>query len=437
MLIDIIVTTYNRVELFKQTMESFFIHTDVTGINQIVIADDGSTDGTNDYIAELVQRYPCTIVRSNISREHKGLVPLFNEALNACANGLVCELQDDLTFTAGWLEKQIFELQNRKVDFVTGYDAKEHKPFQVNREGHCVKHSTRFTQLLAYRETWNRWFPMLPDYDFPTPCTLPDGHCVGSNIDMKLSGMRKNDPCGQTKILVLPGLVDHKAERFNSTWRKDISETPRSKVFYNGGLQAGRVQVYWQQRALRQGDLAVGYAGLSETVQAAILVKKREFITQYLDTNLPTIDYGCGVGKFAPLFDGVNYVGLDLTKQFLDSARRNNPAKTFVLLTDPTLKTFSKFCTAYWKQFMTVNVLQHNCDATVFDIFKGLKRVVSDGFTISMYENTHEKKGLSHMCFRKPEDYVMFVGDHFNVKKYTVHDHIVHNEKHSLIQVYL
>lgn len=430
--IDVIVTTYNRADLLRQSLESFMACTDLDQIGQVVIANDGSNDGTAAYLAELAQQVSKIRILPG-GRQRRGLVPRFNQALAVCTAPLVVEFQDDVQFFPGWLEQQLdamaaIERQGHTVEFVTGFDAPEHQAF--TRLGSWrVKTSTRFTQLTARREVWDRWFPMVPSHPFPTPC-IKDGRSIGSNIDTKLSAMRKNDPAGRTRFLVVPGLV-HMAESSNSTWRQEKVPTIES----TGGVPMGRIGAYWEDRWAREQGLAVGFARRPADEQARILAHKREFIAPHIEDGRGTIDYGCGLGLFADLFAPEHYHGLDITPQFLELAREKHPGRSFTRINpDHLCASLGAALVGFpLEQFFTSNVLQHNEDATVDGIFATLaKHAPTTGLKLALYENTHPARNVYHMRFRTPEEYRALVGRHFQIRAAAFHHHAVHGQNHTL-----
>lgn len=421
-MIDVIVTTYNRLELFKKTMESFFLNTNLDLVDKIIISNDGSTDGTAEYLDELKKQFKKIIVLPQ-QQDRLGIIPRFNVALTYCTNNIICEFQDDIEFTPGWLETQLSHID--KAHFITGFDAPEHTPFQ-RENGYMIKHSTRFTQLLARRAIWDQWFPMKPEHPFPTP-TFKDGRQIGSNIDTNLYDKHKNKANGKTKFLVVSGLIRHIAENENSTWR-----LPAELIKYSGGLRPHEVKQYWRIRGKKQGSIAVGFAGRRQEEQEKILEQKKHFILPKIDVKLRTVDYGCGVGHFSRHFSQDKYLGCDITQDFLQIARKTNKNYNYHLLREPYLDTTWDF-----EQFFTTNVLQHNSNQTLHDLLLQLHQIKEKDFVFSLYENVHNFSGTQHMCFRKPEDYINLVGKYFKIKQTESYEHIVHNETHALIKIWV
>ena len=420
--VDIIVTTFNRADLFKRTMDSFLQNTDMNMINKVIISNDGSTDKTKTVITNFKKKCPVPVEVLPDENKRMGIIPRFNQAHALCKSKIICEFQDDVVFNARWLEIQMGYLNTRNVQFITGYDAIEHRDFNRLNNHVVIKHSSRFTQLLAYKVIWDKFFPMKVMHPFPTP-----SNGIGSKIDINLSYGRKNPARARTIFLCIPGLVDHVAEHNGSTWREGFNNS-----LYRGGLKPDNVQRYWRNRFLKQRDIAVGWAGKPKTVQEQIIKTKQDFIDKHIDREKLTLDYGCGVGLFSHLFDPRLYVGVDITADFIKMAKQHNPVYEYRLLNSYCLKgmNFNNV-----EQFMTINVLQHNCDYIVSEIFSSLRDSRKKGMTILLYENTCKKNSTEHMCFRSEKDYVKIISQYFNIKSSHYRSHVVHDEEHTLIQV--
>lgn len=423
-MIDVIITTHNRLELLNRTIESFLANTDLEKIHRIIITDDGSTDGTAEYLEQLRTEIPKIKVLGS-REQRRGIIPRFNAAIEQCERGIVCEFQDDVTFYPDWLNQQLAHID--VADFVTGYDAPEHTPYS-GYNGYKLKYSSRFTQLMARRHVWDQFFPMQPRHNFPTPCMV-DGKPVGSGIDCMLFGGKKNNKYSKSRFLVIPGLC-HTAEHYQSTWRPDISMRPDGKISRPGGLLITDIKTYWKNRYESQKHIAVGFAGRPQDEQDVIVKEKREFVSAHLDTSLNTIDYGCGIGLFSNLFIPGRYKGQDITREFVEIARQSNPEYKYQILDEP-LPEMNTDC----EQFFTCNVLQHNSDYVVSEIFRRVKDLKPAGVTFSLYENTHQFKNTHHMRFRTVQEYISFVADHFKVVKSSHWQHTVHGQEHSLISV--
>lgn len=424
-MIDVILTTFNRIGHLKRTVDSFFSCTDLSLIHRLIISNDGSTDGTAEYLAELAAQHSFVRLLEN-PQKRCGLITRFNQAYRETTTDPVCEIQDDIQFYPGWLHQQLAALEKYGgADFVSGYDGAEHKTF-ATQDGFKVKYSNGFVQLLAKRATWDRWFPMRPLYPFATPC-VRNGKSYGSTIDTQIYG-KKNNPNGTVTYLIIPGLI-HTAHHCHSSWRPSLQKNHRFNKQKPGGLSAEEAPGYWKKRAAKQGPIAVGFAGRPSPEQQRIVEQKIAFIQPRIHPDLFTLDYGCGIGLFSRLFEPDCYIGMDLTPEFLEMAARNNPGYRYNATEPASIGPTPSPV----EQFLTINVLQHNDDCTVSEIFRDLAaRCPEGGLRIVLYENSHAGKDSGHMRFRKPAEYRQFVAEHFTIHKMETASHIVHGEEHSI-----
>lgn len=109
---DIIVLTWNRREIIKAFVESFLANT--PPVCRLIIIDNGSTDGTKDYLLSLEDAESCAF-KIIINRENRGFVGGMNQGIEISDAAYVCLANNDLIFTKGWLEEivSIFEKDGR------------------------------------------------------------------------------------------------------------------------------------------------------------------------------------------------------------------------------------------------------------------------------------------------------------------------------------
>ena len=72
-------------------------------------------------------------------------------------------------------------------------------------------------------------------------------------------------------------------------------------------LQESEIKKYWNKRAAAQGMTTVGNMGTTEEQQEIAFQKVKDKISRAIYSDLFTIDYGCGVGRFAEIFNPHNY----------------------------------------------------------------------------------------------------------------------------------
>ncbi|MFH1429040.1 MAG: glycosyltransferase family A protein [Candidatus Margulisiibacteriota bacterium] len=101
--VSVIIPTYNRLSYLKKALKSVMVQTFKD--YEIIVVDDGSTDGTTSYISGLpFIRY--------VYQENKGVSAARNRGLTIARGEYVCFLDSDDTWKKTKLEKQAEVFQN-------------------------------------------------------------------------------------------------------------------------------------------------------------------------------------------------------------------------------------------------------------------------------------------------------------------------------------
>jgi len=107
-LVSIIIPSYNHVTYIKKAVLSAINQT-YKNIELIVI-DDGSTDGSNELLTSLAQKYTFTYIH----RQNKGLIATLNEALLYTQGHYFCMLGSDDYYELNKIELQVNYLQEHQ-----------------------------------------------------------------------------------------------------------------------------------------------------------------------------------------------------------------------------------------------------------------------------------------------------------------------------------
>ena len=106
--ISVIVPIYNQVSFIRETVESVLAQ-DHQNI-ELVLSDDGSTDGTSEVLREYAAREP-ERVKMVASDENTGIAGAFNRALDAHRGDYIAWLGGDDVMLPGKLSRQVAALQ--------------------------------------------------------------------------------------------------------------------------------------------------------------------------------------------------------------------------------------------------------------------------------------------------------------------------------------
>ena len=230
--VAILITTYNRLNLLKRTLESLHesLKNDKNDVT-IFIVDDGSTDGTIEFLRSFTLPHPRIFGYETIyHKKNMGLRTSLNDGLRLISKedfDYISYNQDDVEFKEGWLQECIDWWERSKmpngstqIGFITGHDAPEHPTIYEGKD-FKIKPTCRATHLFASAKRWKE-FGEIPDLTpgiaspKPGQGSMCDWWLVG-HPDGKYPESRNSLRKRGEKVLVLPGRIKHIGVE-ESTW---------------------------------------------------------------------------------------------------------------------------------------------------------------------------------------------------------------------------
>lgn len=173
---SLMMVTYNRLPLTKQTVDNIY---DRTQDFEFVIVDNGSTDGTVDYLQDLAKNNPN--IHLIINTKNKGIAIGRNQALKKAVDigtNWFCTIDNDVLLPENWLDNCIDILKANKnyamigvnfedVDYpiveLNGYT------FQSKPKGNlgtaCIVFNATLHKMIGYFNTEYSRFYGLEDSD--------------------------------------------------------------------------------------------------------------------------------------------------------------------------------------------------------------------------------------------------------------------------------
>ena len=111
MKISIIVITWNRLDFTKECLEAIFRTTENFKDKEIIVVDNGSTDGTVEYLNKLKAEKK---IRIKLFKENKGCGKATNAGMKMATGEYIVEIDNDIEVLDGWLEEGLRLLEANK-----------------------------------------------------------------------------------------------------------------------------------------------------------------------------------------------------------------------------------------------------------------------------------------------------------------------------------
>lgn len=103
MTFDILYVTWNRLEYTKFSFEALLANTDWSYVRRLLVHDDGSTDGTLEYIVEAAKRAPVPHV-INRGRTLNSPPAIMNRYVAASDTYAFVKIDNDIVVPPGWAQ---------------------------------------------------------------------------------------------------------------------------------------------------------------------------------------------------------------------------------------------------------------------------------------------------------------------------------------------
>ncbi len=136
MTFSVIIPTYNRKELLKQCLSSLFAQTFPKNEYEVIVVDDGSTDGTVEFLKSQSALWR--------TQNHKGPAAARNFGVKQAQREIIAFADDDCVPPADWLEKLYDGFKRHpEVAVVSGYQEAQEEILQKNLVAQYERFQTR------------------------------------------------------------------------------------------------------------------------------------------------------------------------------------------------------------------------------------------------------------------------------------------------------
>lgn len=116
MTFSVVIPTYNRLSSLKRTLDSVFHQTFSPSEYEVIVVDDGSSDGTAEYLAMLADAEHIHYLR----QEHRGPVAGRNTGIRAAGGTYIAFTDDDCTVPPRWLQELLDAFEKERATLVGG-----------------------------------------------------------------------------------------------------------------------------------------------------------------------------------------------------------------------------------------------------------------------------------------------------------------------------
>lgn len=136
-MIDIIYPTFNRLEFTKESMTAMLANTEWAQVRKLIIYDDGSTDGTREYLKSV--KFPVTT--DYVFKTLGGPVAITNHYLKSKPAEIFAKIDNDTMLPPFWLSECLKIMDaNNKLDLLGIESFFPVKEGQVARGTVAAKH---------------------------------------------------------------------------------------------------------------------------------------------------------------------------------------------------------------------------------------------------------------------------------------------------------
>ncbi len=157
---SVIIPTFNRREGARRCLESLSCPPAPVWTMEVIVAVDGSTDGTAEYIRSLTLPFPVTV----LELDNGGAGRARNAAVERAGGKYLAFTEDDVTPDPSWLARAFAVLQNDTCDVLEGRTAYPGGDAAVRRFEKDIQASFIPCNLFIRRDLFNTVGGYSPDY---------------------------------------------------------------------------------------------------------------------------------------------------------------------------------------------------------------------------------------------------------------------------------
>ncbi len=116
--VSVVVPTYNRREMLKECLDSLFNQTYPKDMYEIIVVNDGSTDGTGKVLEEYAKKAPCKL--NWLNQKNQGISAAMNTGIKNTGRDIICFTGDDCSADKNWIKNLADSFSDETVGGVGG-----------------------------------------------------------------------------------------------------------------------------------------------------------------------------------------------------------------------------------------------------------------------------------------------------------------------------
>lgn len=102
--LSIVIPTYNRKQTLGKCLDALFKQDMFEGIYEIIIVDDGSTDGTREFVMEMKNKF---LILKYLYQENKGSAVARNQGIKTAQGDIILFVGDDIVATPSLVRQHL------------------------------------------------------------------------------------------------------------------------------------------------------------------------------------------------------------------------------------------------------------------------------------------------------------------------------------------
>lgn len=137
MKLSVVVPTYNRAGLIRKSINTIYQQTLAVDQYEVLVIDDGSTDGTREILQKLREKYGFRLYL----QDNSGPAAARNRGIRQAHHAVIVFIQDDIVVTESFLDEHLkfHQKYNRETTGVVGFTT-WHPELQVTPFMHWLEH---------------------------------------------------------------------------------------------------------------------------------------------------------------------------------------------------------------------------------------------------------------------------------------------------------